>query len=173
MTPGALIAGHAQQLRNVRADESAARRHPSPAQVLRSYNPGGGTRRPDASEEGAVIRAGAWSEPGPFAFHGRHYKMQYVNLWPRSSEKPHPLICIPSPGRAPEEAKAHFEAFRNVYVKMPLEMMLPPGYTSRESLKNVMKAKAQMFGDVTIDEASSARCPPTSPARTSNSSRAR
>jgi len=36
---------------------------------------------------------------------------------------------------------------------MPLEMLLPPGYTSRESLKNVMKAKAQMFGDVTIDQA--------------------
>jgi hypothetical protein len=36
---------------------------------------------------------------------------------------------------------------------MPLEMLLPPGYTSRESMKNVMKAKAQMFGDVTIDQA--------------------
>ena len=48
-----------------------------------------------------------------------------------------------------QEAKPHFEAFRNVFVKMPLEMLLPPGYTSRESLKNVMKAKAQMFGDVT------------------------
>ena len=32
---------------------------------------------------------------------------------------------------------------------MPFEMLLPPGYTSRESMKNVMKAKAQMFGDVT------------------------
>jgi hypothetical protein len=36
---------------------------------------------------------------------------------------------------------------------MPLEMLLPPGYTSRESFKNVMKAKAQMFGDVTIEQA--------------------
>jgi alkanesulfonate monooxygenase SsuD/methylene tetrahydromethanopterin reductase-like flavin-dependent oxidoreductase (luciferase family) len=51
------------------------------------------------------------------------------------------------------EAKQHFEAFRNVYVRMPLEMLLPPGYTSRESLKNVMKAKAQMFGDVTLEQA--------------------
>jgi hypothetical protein len=32
-------------------------------------------------------------------------------------------------------------------------MLLPPGYTSRESLKSVMQAKAQMFGDVTIDQA--------------------
>ena len=36
---------------------------------------------------------------------------------------------------------------------MPLEMLLPPGYTSRESMKNVIKAKAQMFGDVTIEQA--------------------
>ena len=54
---------------------------------------------------------------------------------------------------APGEAKTHFENFRNVFVRMPLEMLLPPGYTSRESLKNVMKAKAQMFGDVTIEQA--------------------
>jgi hypothetical protein len=40
-----------------------------------------------------------------------------------------------------------------VFVRMPLEMLLPPGYTSRESLKNVMKAKAQMFGDVTLEQA--------------------
>jgi len=40
-----------------------------------------------------------------------------------------------------------------VFVKMPLEMLLPPGYTSRDSLKNVMKAKAQMFGDVTLEQA--------------------
>jgi len=38
-------------------------------------------------------------------------------------------------------------------VRMPLEMLLPPGYTSRESMKNVMKAKAQMFGDVTLEQA--------------------
>ena len=161
-----------------------------------------------------IIRA--WTEPGPFAFHGRHYNLQYVNLWPRPYQKPHPPVWIPSQGsketidwashpdrrytylqtfspvkvvgrylkqyrdtakgygyeakdnqlgwslpvyvsssdqKAKEEAKAHFEAFRNVFVRMPLEMLLPPGYTSRESLKNVMKAKAQMFGDVTLEQA--------------------
>jgi alkanesulfonate monooxygenase SsuD/methylene tetrahydromethanopterin reductase-like flavin-dependent oxidoreductase (luciferase family) len=158
----------------------------------------------------------AWTEPGPFSFQGKHYNVQYVNLWPRPYQKPHPPIWIPSQGsketidwashpdrrytylqtfspvkvverylkqyrataksygydakdsqlgwavpvyvsdtdeKAKAEAKQHFEAFRNVFVKMPLEMLLPPGYTSRESLKNVMKAKAQMFGDVTIDQA--------------------
>lgn len=161
-----------------------------------------------------IVRA--WTEPGPFAFQGKHYNVQYVNLWPRPYQKPHPPIWIPSQGsketidwashperrytylqtfspakvvsrylkmyrdtckgygyeakdsqlgwavpvyvsssdeKAREEAKQHFEAFRNVFVRMPLEMLLPPGYTSRESLKNVMKAKAQMFGDVTIDQA--------------------
>ena len=161
-----------------------------------------------------IVRA--WTEPGPFAFEGRHYSVQYVNLWPRPYQKPHPPIWIPSQGSketidwashpdrrytylqtfspvkvvgrylkmyrdtcagygytakdsqlgwavpvyvsesdesARRKAKAHFEAFRNVFVRMPLEMLLPPGYTSRESLKNVMKAKAQMFGDVTLEQA--------------------
>jgi alkanesulfonate monooxygenase SsuD/methylene tetrahydromethanopterin reductase-like flavin-dependent oxidoreductase (luciferase family) len=161
-----------------------------------------------------IVRA--WTEPGPFSFQGKHYNVQYVNLWPRPYQKPHPPIWIPSQGSketidwashpdrrytylqtfspakvvsrylkmyrdtckgygyeakdsqlgwavpvyvgrddesARREAKAHFEAFRNVFVRMPLEMLLPPGYTSRESLKNVMKAKAQMFGDVTVDQA--------------------
>jgi alkanesulfonate monooxygenase SsuD/methylene tetrahydromethanopterin reductase-like flavin-dependent oxidoreductase (luciferase family) len=161
-----------------------------------------------------IVRA--WTEPGPFAFEGRHYNVQYVNLWPRPYQKPHPPIWIPSQGSketidwashpdrrytylqtfspvkvvgrylkmyrdtcqgygytakdsqlgwavpvyvgesdesARREAKPHFEAFRNVFVRMQLEMLLPPGYTSRESLKNVMKAKAQMFGDVTLEQA--------------------
>jgi alkanesulfonate monooxygenase SsuD/methylene tetrahydromethanopterin reductase-like flavin-dependent oxidoreductase (luciferase family) len=161
-----------------------------------------------------IIRA--WTEPGPFAFQGKHYRVNYVNLWPRPYQKPHPPVWIPSQGsketidwashpsrrypylqtfspakvvarylkmyrdtckgygyEAPDsqlgwavpvyvaktdedarrEAKAHFEAFRNVFVRMPIEMLLPPGYTSRESLKNVMKAKAEMFGDIDIDKA--------------------
>ena len=161
-----------------------------------------------------IIRA--WTEKGPFAFEGHHYKVSYVNLWPQPLQKPHPPIWIPSQGSketidwaahpdrrytylqtfspvkvvgrylkmyrdtckgygydakdsqlgwavpvyvgetdesARKEAREHFETFRNVFVRMPLEMLLPPGYTSRESLKNVMKAKAQMFGDVTLEQA--------------------
>jgi alkanesulfonate monooxygenase SsuD/methylene tetrahydromethanopterin reductase-like flavin-dependent oxidoreductase (luciferase family) len=161
-----------------------------------------------------IVRA--WTEPGPFAFQGRHYRVSYVNTWPRPYQRPHPPIWIPSQGsketidwaahpdrrytylqtfsparvvqrylkmyrdtceaygyaaadrqlgwsvpvyvaetdeQARAEAKPHFEALRNVFLRMPIEMLLPPGYTSRESLKNVMKAKAEMFGDVTIDKA--------------------
>jgi alkanesulfonate monooxygenase SsuD/methylene tetrahydromethanopterin reductase-like flavin-dependent oxidoreductase (luciferase family) len=161
-----------------------------------------------------IVRA--WTEKGPFAFEGRHYRVSYVNLWPQPLQKPHPPIWIPSQGSketidwaahparrytylqtfspakvvarylkmyrdtcegygykaqdsqlgwsvpvyvgkdddsARSEARVHFENFRNVFVRMPLEMLLPPGYTSRDSLKNVMKAKAQMFGDVTLEQA--------------------
>jgi alkanesulfonate monooxygenase SsuD/methylene tetrahydromethanopterin reductase-like flavin-dependent oxidoreductase (luciferase family) len=160
-----------------------------------------------------IVRA--WTEPGPFPFHGRHYRLQYVNLWPRPFQKPHPPIWVPSQGSretidwaahperrytylqtfspakvvkryldmyrdtckgfgyaaedrqlgwavpvyvaatdaaAREEARPHFEALRNVFLKMPIEMLLPPGYTSRESLKNVMKAKAEMFGDISLEK---------------------
>ena len=40
-----------------------------------------------------IVRA--WTEPGPFAFQGKHYNVQYVNLWPRPYQKPHPPIWIP------------------------------------------------------------------------------
>ena len=64
-----------------------------------------------------------------------------------------PVYVAASDEQARKEARLHFETFRNVFVRMPIEMLLPPGYTSRESLKNVMKAKAQMFGDVTLEQA--------------------
>jgi alkanesulfonate monooxygenase SsuD/methylene tetrahydromethanopterin reductase-like flavin-dependent oxidoreductase (luciferase family) len=43
-----------------------------------------------------VVRA--WTETGPFAFEGKHYHFEYVNLWPRPYQKPHPPIWIPSQG---------------------------------------------------------------------------
>ena len=43
-----------------------------------------------------VIRA--WTEPGPFAFEGKHYHFEYVNVWPRPYQQPHPPIWCPSLG---------------------------------------------------------------------------
>ena len=43
-----------------------------------------------------VIRA--WTEPGPFEFIGKHYKLRYVNSWPRPVQKPHPEVWIPGVG---------------------------------------------------------------------------
>jgi alkanesulfonate monooxygenase SsuD/methylene tetrahydromethanopterin reductase-like flavin-dependent oxidoreductase (luciferase family) len=40
-----------------------------------------------------IVRA--WTEKGPFAFEGRHYRVSYVNLWPQPLQKPHPPIWIP------------------------------------------------------------------------------
>jgi alkanesulfonate monooxygenase SsuD/methylene tetrahydromethanopterin reductase-like flavin-dependent oxidoreductase (luciferase family) len=43
-----------------------------------------------------IIRA--WSEAGPFEFEGDHYNFKYVNVWPRTYQRPHPPIWIPSQG---------------------------------------------------------------------------
>ncbi|MGB0632438.1 MAG: LLM class flavin-dependent oxidoreductase, partial [Alphaproteobacteria bacterium] len=43
-----------------------------------------------------VIRA--WTDEGPFAFEGKHYHFEYVNVWPRPFQKPHPPIWCPSQG---------------------------------------------------------------------------
>jgi alkanesulfonate monooxygenase SsuD/methylene tetrahydromethanopterin reductase-like flavin-dependent oxidoreductase (luciferase family) len=40
----------------------------------------------------------AWTQPGPFSFYGEHYKLRYVNCWPRPLQKPHPPIWIPGAG---------------------------------------------------------------------------
>lgn len=42
----------------------------------------------------------AWNEPGPFEFHGKHYKFPYVNIWPRPIQQPNPPIWLPSQGSA-------------------------------------------------------------------------
>ena len=144
----------------------------------------------------------AWTEPGPFAFEGKHYQFRYVNPWPTPYQKPHPPIWIPSQGSSstiewaakmrytycqtlspiatvarffdmyreaadrngyqatPDQlawsnsiyvaetdeiairnARPHLEAFVNAFLKMPVEMLLPPGYTSTESMKRVRAAK--------------------------------
>ena len=40
----------------------------------------------------------AWTKTGPFEFEGDHYRLKYVNLWPRPYQTPHPPIWIPSQG---------------------------------------------------------------------------
>ena len=147
-----------------------------------------------------IIRA--WTEPGPFAFSGKHYQFRYVNPWPRPYQTPHPPIWIPSQGssstirwaarmrytycqtlspiaavarffqlyrdeadkacyraspdqlawsntiyvgetdkKAVNEARPHLEALVNYFLKMPAEMLLPPGYTDAASMKRVRAVK--------------------------------
>jgi alkanesulfonate monooxygenase SsuD/methylene tetrahydromethanopterin reductase-like flavin-dependent oxidoreductase (luciferase family) len=156
-----------------------------------------------------------WTETGPFAFEGKYYHFNYVNVWPRPYQQPHPPIWIPSQGsretiewavhpsrkytylqtfspvsalarymqmyrdeaekqgytaspaqlgwsvptyvaetdeQAHREAKPHVENFFNRFLRMPPEMLLPPGYLSLASMKGVMKAKGAMTGgEQTID----------------------
>ena len=159
-----------------------------------------------------VIRA--WTEPGPFAFEGKHYHFEYVNMWPTPYQKPHPPIWCPSQGStetiewashpdrryvylqtyspfksvaramnayrsladgygytakadqlgwlvaiyvadtdeaAINEARPHIEAFFDKFLNFPKEMLLPPGYTSLQSLKNIQKSKSSLGGGQTIE----------------------
>jgi alkanesulfonate monooxygenase SsuD/methylene tetrahydromethanopterin reductase-like flavin-dependent oxidoreductase (luciferase family) len=51
------------------------------------------------------------------------------------------------------EAKPHIESFLQKYMRMPKQMLLPPGYTSLRSMKFAMKARGTMIGDPqTIDD---------------------
>ncbi len=147
-----------------------------------------------------IVRA--WTETGPFRYAGNQYRFDYVNIWPRPYQNPHPPIWIPSQGssstikwaakmrytycqtlspiatvarffqmyreeaakagydatpdqlawsnsiyvaetdaKAMREAKPHLEALANRFLKMPTEMLLPPGYTSNDSLKRIRAAK--------------------------------
>ncbi len=47
---------------------------------------------------------------------------------------------------ARREAKPHIEAFANKFLRMPPEMLLPPGYTSLESMKKIQAAKKTITG---------------------------
>jgi alkanesulfonate monooxygenase SsuD/methylene tetrahydromethanopterin reductase-like flavin-dependent oxidoreductase (luciferase family) len=146
----------------------------------------------------------AWKEIGPFPYRGRHYQFDYVNLWPRPLQQPHPPVWIPSQGSsetvlwaaaaerkytylqtfspvktakkafdfyrevaeregyeaspsqlgwavptyvaesdeiARREVKPHIEAFFNKFLRMPIEMRLPPGYSSIASTKALIQNK--------------------------------
>jgi alkanesulfonate monooxygenase SsuD/methylene tetrahydromethanopterin reductase-like flavin-dependent oxidoreductase (luciferase family) len=151
----------------------------------------------------------AWTQPGPFAFEGQHYNFNYVNLWPRPYQTPHPPVWIPSQGstetvvwasdpsrkypfmvtfspadlvvrylntyrdqarkfgyepdqsqfgwacpvyvadtdeRARKEAGRAVETLFNNYLRMTMEMLVPPGYTSQTSMKNFFKMRTAVPG---------------------------
>ena len=57
-----------------------------------------GSRRESGSLKLTTLIIKAWTEPGPFEFIGKHYKLRYTNTWPRPIQKPHPEIWIPGAG---------------------------------------------------------------------------
>ena len=64
-----------------------------------------------------------------------------------------PIYVADTDARAHREAKPHIEAFINKFLRMPPEMLLPPGYLSLASMKGIAKAKVAITGGVqTIDD---------------------
>jgi alkanesulfonate monooxygenase SsuD/methylene tetrahydromethanopterin reductase-like flavin-dependent oxidoreductase (luciferase family) len=57
-----------------------------------------------------------------------------------------PIYVADTDERAREEAKAGIETLFNNFLRMPWEMLLPPGYTSNASLKTTMKLRAASLG---------------------------
>jgi alkanesulfonate monooxygenase SsuD/methylene tetrahydromethanopterin reductase-like flavin-dependent oxidoreductase (luciferase family) len=58
-----------------------------------------------------------------------------------------PVYVSDSDEAARREAKPHIEAMYNKFLRMPLEFLLPPGYTSVESMKKLRQAKASFTSD--------------------------
>ena len=86
-----------------------------------------------------IVRA--WTETGPFSFHGKHYHFEYVNLWPRPYQNPHPPIWIPSQGSRetiewaahPDRKYTYLQTFSPIasvekYLKQYLEIAKRHGY---------------------------------------------
>jgi alkanesulfonate monooxygenase SsuD/methylene tetrahydromethanopterin reductase-like flavin-dependent oxidoreductase (luciferase family) len=59
----------------------------------------------------------AWTKPGPFAFEGKHYHFEYVNVWPRPFQQPHPPIWCPSTGSSETIAWASHPSRKYVYLQ--------------------------------------------------------
>ena len=63
-----------------------------------------------------------------------------------------PIYCAATDEQAREEARPHAEMFVNKLLKMAPEMLVPPGYTTIESMKGMLKAKAGMTVDRTLED---------------------
>jgi len=63
-----------------------------------------------------------------------------------------PAYAAETDAIAYREAKPHIETFLNKFLRMPREMLLPPGYLSLQSMMGVLQAKAAIGGKQTIDD---------------------
>ena len=83
-----------------------------------------------------VVRA--WTEPGPFAFEGKHYHFEYVNMWPRPYQTPHPPIWCPSSGSFETIKWASHPDRRYVYLQT---------FTSFKSVARAMDSYRSLAAD--------------------------
>jgi alkanesulfonate monooxygenase SsuD/methylene tetrahydromethanopterin reductase-like flavin-dependent oxidoreductase (luciferase family) len=64
-----------------------------------------------------------------------------------------PVYVADTDERARAEAGRAIETLFNNYLRMPMEMLIPPGYTSQSSMKNFMKMRTNVGGKLsTADE---------------------
>jgi len=59
----------------------------------------------------------AWTQPGPGEFIGKHYRLRYLNTWPRPVQQPHPEIWIPGAGSV--ETMEFVARHRYAYMGIP------------------------------------------------------
>jgi alkanesulfonate monooxygenase SsuD/methylene tetrahydromethanopterin reductase-like flavin-dependent oxidoreductase (luciferase family) len=59
----------------------------------------------------------AWTQTGPFSFHGKYFHLDYVNVWPRPYQQPHPPIWCPSTGSSETIEWAAHPDRRYVYLQ--------------------------------------------------------
>ena len=82
------------------------------------YSMGGNpTQSLSRHQEAHELVVRAWTEEGPFAFEGKHYHFEYVNLWPRPYQQPHPPIWCPSQGSTETIEWASHPDRRYVYLQ--------------------------------------------------------
>jgi len=62
-----------------------------------------------------------------------------------------PIYVAETDEEALREARPHIEMMRNKLLRMPMEMLLPPGYLSMRSMQRVLKAKAMIEQDLTAE----------------------
>src|SRR5712692_8647508 len=77
----------------------------------------------------------AWTETGPFRYHGRHYQFDYLNLWPRPLQQPHPPVWIPSQGSSETVAWCASAKRKYTYLQTfsPVKLAQREGYESQPS----------------------------------------
>ncbi|MQA10762.1 MAG: LLM class flavin-dependent oxidoreductase [Pseudonocardiaceae bacterium] len=66
-----------------------------------------------------IVRS--WTEPGPFEWYGKHYKLRYVNPWPRPRQNPHPPIWSPSQGSTETVSWAAERRYTYLQTYSPIE----------------------------------------------------
>jgi alkanesulfonate monooxygenase SsuD/methylene tetrahydromethanopterin reductase-like flavin-dependent oxidoreductase (luciferase family) len=59
----------------------------------------------------------AWTEPGPTEFIGKHYRLRFLNSWPRPLQQPHPEVWVPGVGSV--ETMEFVARHRYAYMGIP------------------------------------------------------